>query len=278
MTFHSLRLLAESVLPTPLWQRLRLIHERARLTAFRPYTSVHRFGNRELAIHVADQIARSWYDVDWTVPGEIQLLANRGQLKHGVTVFDLGAHHAVVAMILADYVGDSGRVIAVEASAHNVEVALVNVAANDMNMVTVVHAAVSDSGGDLRFVPALNGQVATDYAPAVIVPATTVDLLTERYGPPAVVFMDVEGYEINVLRGAVRTIETACPDICIEVHAGGNGLEKFGTVDDLLALLPSDYSILVSPAADVAYVPLAEGASILERHSRLVALAPVAAT
>src|SRR6516165_11386925 len=71
--------------------------------------------------HIADPLARGWYDHDWDRLGEIDMLGANG-LRGDCRVFDLGAHQNVVAMMWAKEVGPSGTVISVEASRHNVEV------------------------------------------------------------------------------------------------------------------------------------------------------------
>lgn len=45
-------------------------------------------------------MARSWYGTDWEQLPELELLA-QGQLRQGALVFDLGAHQATVASVLA---------------------------------------------------------------------------------------------------------------------------------------------------------------------------------
>jgi FkbM family methyltransferase len=271
---QTLRSFAQDRLPTPVLEGARLVRQRFVLAKFHPYTATHLFGGRELTVHINDETARAWYDGDWKVPAEIEVIATRGQLRPGATVFNIGAHHAIVAMILAEQVGDSGRVVAVEALPHNAATARANIATNGVRNVSVVHAAGSDTPGTLRFTPLLNGYVSTGHAPGVEVPAVTVDQLAVEYGLPDVLFMDVEGYEMHVLRGAAKTIHDARPDICVEVHSGGVGLEQFGTVDELLALIPDDYTILVAPPDVEPFVPLAEGRTILDHRARLIALAP----
>jgi FkbM family methyltransferase len=185
----------------------------------------------------------------------------------------VGAHQGVVALILAGIVGETGRVVAVEAVAHNVRVARRNAAANDCRQLEVVHAAIADADGTLWFEDRWNGAVSLTAGVGVRTEALTVDTLAARYGPPDVLFIDVEGFELHALRGAGRTLAAHAPDLFVEVHVGA-GLERFGTVDDLLALVPSGYALFVAPGEGGDFVPYAAGHPVLAERFHLVALAP----
>ncbi|MDB4883234.1 MAG: hypothetical protein JWL95_2000 [Gemmatimonadetes bacterium] len=267
-----LRPFLRRALPERLYTSLGLAREAIQRARFRPYVATHRYGSRSFSVRIADEMGRSWYDHDWTEPAEISALASRGRLRVGARVFDIGAHQGVVAMMLGEIVGPSGRVVAVEATEHNADVALQNVAANELSQVSVVHAAGADVPGVLHFAPRMNGHVADAKEASVSVRAVTVDELTAEHGVPQVVFIDVEGYELHVLRGARRTLADHRPDLFVEVHMG-EGLERFGDAEDLLALLPDGYEVLVSLTEQGPYVPLAQGRAHLRQHSRLVALA-----
>ena len=146
-------------------------------------------------------------------------------------------------MILAHHTGPSGQVVAVEALPHNARMAAVNRDLNGCGSIWVEAAAVADRPGELEISTGLTAQVknaATDIA-TIRVPAVTVDGLAERYGPPHVLFIDVEGYECHALRGAARTLERR-PDCYVEVH-GGCGLEQAGgSVAEVSRHLPAaDY-------------------------------------
>jgi FkbM family methyltransferase len=268
--------LLRRTLPPRLYTRLGLVRESFGRARFRPIVAAHRYGRRDFRVQIVDEMGRSWYDHDWTTPAEIELLAVRGRLRTGARVFDVGAHQGVVAMILADLVGDSGRVVAVEATPHNAELAARNASSNGLAQIEVLHAAGADAPGELRFSPRMNGHVAADEEAGVSVRAVTVDELTAEYGPPQVVFVDVEGYELHVLRGARATLDAHRPDLFVEVHTG-EGLERFGDADDLLRLIPTGYEILVSRTEHGPYRPLAEARDELGHHSRLVALSGAAA-
>jgi FkbM family methyltransferase len=263
--------LLRQALPAPLYTRLGLARDAVDRARFRPYVARHVYGGRALSVHVTDAMAQGWYDHDWPLLTEMALLAERGRLREGALVFDVGAHQGVVAMMLGDLVGPTGGVVAVEAALHNAEVAWRNVAVNGLTQVLVMHAAGAEAPGVLRFSPRMNGHVAAPEEASVEVRALTIDELTSRHGPPQVLFIDVEGYELHVLRGARETMASHRPDMFIEVHVGA-GLERFGTTDDLLALLPTGYEILVAPAEHGAFLPIAAARDVLGQRFRLVAL------
>jgi hypothetical protein len=93
-----------------------------------------------------------------------------------------------------------------------------------------------------------SGQIAAkgDGLPTISVQAYSVDDLTERYGRPDVLYIDVEGFEEKVLSGARRTLESARPDCVIEVHIG-LGLEKQGgSPAGILSFFPPEiYTIFI---------------------------------
>jgi len=265
--------LLRRALPRRVYTRLGLVREAVGRARFVPYAATHLYGGRLLSVHIADVMGRSWYDHDWAMPAELRELSTRGRLRDGARVFDVGAHQGVVAMLLAGFVGASGKVVAVEATPHNAAIARRNADLNGLSQVLVLHAAGADAPGTLRFSPRMNGHVAGDGEASVGVRAVTVDELTAEYGAPDVLFVDVEGYELHVLRGARETLAAHRPDLFVEVHVG-EGLERFGTADDLLALIPAGYEILVSRTDEGPYRPLADARDELRHHSRIVAFAP----
>jgi FkbM family methyltransferase len=52
------------------------------------------------------------------------------------------------------------------------------------------------------------------WQPAIKIESITVDAMIERYGMPDLIKIDVEGYELNVLRGLTKKVN----DICFEWH------------------------------------------------------------
>jgi FkbM family methyltransferase len=187
----------------------------------------HSYGGHQLAISLEDPVAESWYDHDWPLMCELECLCD-SRLGPGARVFDIGAHQGIVALILARLVTPSGQVVAVEAERHNFEVAVRNRELNHASNLDVLHAAGGATDGSLYFRGGLNGTVANNGRVGLArVPAVSIDGLAERYGVPDVVFIDVEGYENEVLRGGAHTLAAGKTDFFVEVHVG-YGLEALG--------------------------------------------------
>jgi FkbM family methyltransferase len=205
-------------LPRPVYRRIRRYRTRQLVRRFATYDATHTYGGIPLTVHLADPMSADWYDHDWDHLAEIAFLKELNALRAGATVFDLGAHQAVVALVLAHEAGADGRVIAVEAEPHNVQIARRNVQRNPGN-VTVIGAAVADRAGTLRFAEGLNGRVDESTRWGTIeVPAITIDQLAAEHGIPDVVMIDVEGYEGRALHGATTTLRNGRTVFCVEVH------------------------------------------------------------
>jgi FkbM family methyltransferase len=211
----------------------------------------HQYGPVQLTLHIGDPTGAAWYDEEWPDVPELKFLPGH-QTRPGATVFDLGAHQGVYALMLAHAVRPGGRVVAVEANRFNVDVIRANCRLNRVRNVEAVHAAVAERPGSISFGRGGNGQVDTGglFADSQPVPAVTIDDLTRRYGRPAMVFIDIEGYECQALRAAAATLATR-PDVFVEVHVG-YGLEAFGGgVDELLGFFPErDYELYASNELD----------------------------
>jgi len=224
-----------------------------------------------LTIELSDTMAESWYDHDWPALPEVERLRRHG-LTPGARVFDIGAHYGVVALMLANAVGPSGSVVAVEAERHNVRAAERNAKLNGATNVEIIHAAGAASTGSVLFSEGLNGRVANHGSRwgKIEVPAVTVDHLADRYGPPDVVVIDVEGFEGHVLAGASGTITAGKSTFLVEVHVG-HGLDR--PPEDIISLFGASYSLQLAPGERETdeFETYLEGASTLNDRFFLIA-------
>ncbi|MGH6825803.1 FkbM family methyltransferase [Methyloceanibacter sp.] len=252
----DLRSFARSHLPAPVNDALKVAKYNFDLWTFSKEIVSHRYGPHRLRMHIHDRVAKEWYDMDWELPHEIAFLERHG-LDQGALVFDLGAHQCLIAMMLAKQVTPNGRVIAVEANRHNVDVALRNIALNRVDNVTVTHAMISNRAGRDRAATSFNSRHGASAIAGDLVDTLTIDDMSERLGWPRVVFMDIEGFEIEALKGAAETLRHPCTWY-VELH-GDDTLERYGSANrDALQFFPPDrFTAYLCREDGLAFHPLA---------------------
>jgi FkbM family methyltransferase len=220
--------IARRYLPRSIWTWLQYSKAKFLVWRFSNRSVMHNYGGHILTVHLHDPMSEQWYDHDCERPKEIDLLS-ASRLQKGSTVFDIGAHQSIVAMLLAKEVGDSGRVIAVEPNPFNVGVAKLNLASNGIQNVTQLQAMISSTSG----VGQVSFQLNSNPVHAELgnwgrkVPSVTLNDLSEQFGVPDVVYLDVEGYESEALKAADRVLNLPT-DWCIELH-GDEVLRSFGS-------------------------------------------------
>jgi FkbM family methyltransferase len=236
----DLRASAKKYLPAPVTDMLRAVRYRYDTWSFQPHVVSRRYGPHVFRMNIHDRVAKEWYDRDWELPPEFEILSLYG-LRDGARVFDLGAHQCLIAILLSKEVGESGHVVAVEANRHNVQVARRNIGENDASNVELVHALVASANGVGHALESFNSSIALNAGSIgkSTVPSLSIDELTRRHGVPDVVYMDIEGFEIEALKGAVDTLDQNTTWF-IELH-GDDVLAQHGARNaDVLRFFPAD--------------------------------------
>jgi len=153
---------------------------------------------------------------------EVQDLLFRALPAGGVFI-DVGANIGTFTIPAAKHVGPSGKVVAIEASPNVFSVLQKNVALNNMSNVQLVCAAAGANNDEARFYPAPSdhfgmGSRAPQFnATPISVPCVTPDSLVRKFGLPSVdlVKIDVEGFELDVLKGAIELLGRERPPLVI---------------------------------------------------------------
>lgn len=264
--------LLKRLLPSRLVHKIKQARLRKVVASFDARTITRQYGGHTLTLHVADPIAAGWYDKDWPELPEIAFLKRGRRLRPGAVVFDLGAHQGIVAMMLALEVGSDGTVVAVEGTGHNIAVAKQNIELNSIGNLTMVHAIASNQADEkIAFSNTLNGAV-SGTSEGEKTATVTIDSLAKMHGIPDLIFIDVEGFECQVLAGGVGAIASKA-DFCIEVHEGC-GLEKHGNKETVLAYFPcDDYQCFISFPEGAPFERWVPGASLPEDRFFLIAQA-----
>lgn len=144
----------------------------------------------------------------------------------GDRIIEIGANIGTETVGFADIVGRKGCVYAFEPFSDNVKALQTNVALNNLKQVTVFALAVGALDGRVRFVTPPDehasgvGFVAPTetgkHEPAIEVEAVTLDSFRQELGPCQAIFVDVEGAEVDVLRGGRSYITEFEPVVVLE--------------------------------------------------------------
>ena len=160
----------------------------------------------------------------------VEIESARQLAADGTWAFDVGAHVGLFSIPLSRAVGSSGAVVAFEPLPDNARRLRENLARNTVLNVRVWEAAASHSEGEVELRLA-NDSAFTSTAEvflgratgtAIRVPSVTLDRVWQEAGQPQVAIMkvDVEGAELDVLSGGRALISACSPAILVEVNTG----------------------------------------------------------
>lgn len=179
-----------------------------------------------------------------------------GRLAAGGTFLDVGASTGATTLPIA--VSGGVTIVAYEPAAVARELLVATLARNGIGGVCIRPVAVSDAPGVTEFreyepdetgqtpwQPEASSLAAPTMSPAphrtYPVPVVTLDDdILPHCTKPVVIKIDVEGFEVHVVRGAQRLIECHRPYLSIDIHNDPFGDGSTTTEAGIVALLP-DY-------------------------------------
>jgi FkbM family methyltransferase len=146
--------------------------------------------------------------------GKTELL--RRLLRDKMTFVDVGANKGDFTLLAAKLVGPTGRVIAIEPEPRNYSLLCRSIEINGYRNIRTFPLALSDSEGTARLrLGPVSGAHTLSPEPkigdnTIPIETTTLDSLLARCGISAVdvIKIDVQGWELQVLRGANQTLRS----------------------------------------------------------------------
>ena len=167
-------------------------------------------------------------------------------IKPGDICWDIGANIGFYTCLLAAQVGNNGMVVAFEPASRTYGYLKENISLNQFTNVTVVNkglgdtqeqrhlyyseAVLAEGTASLKYV---NGRAASER-----VTLDTIDNLFRELSAPNFVKIDVEGYQLEVLKGGEYYLKTHAPLLIAELKdVGETNRDAFTEIEDYVTYL-----------------------------------------
>ncbi|MDD4932607.1 MAG: FkbM family methyltransferase [Methylacidiphilaceae bacterium] len=151
-------------------------------------------------------------------------MALQRALRPGMCYWDVGANVGFYSLLGSRLAGPEGRVVAIEPDPENAKRLRAAVERNGLRNIEVVEAALGSWDGVVALERCgarsrlLAAREETTGGDTVSVTVRTAEGLAGRFGAPDVVKVDVEGAEVEVLRGFGSLLRERKPVFLVEFH------------------------------------------------------------
>jgi FkbM family methyltransferase len=145
------------------------------------------------------------------------------KFEKGMTFLDVGAHVGKYTLRAAFRVGNKGKVIAVEPNKENFDVLVKNITLNGLSNCVPLNVAAYSSDGEVLLFKGADStlhSIKEDFGEGSYkVKARALDNVLEEIGVKKLdlVKIDVEGAELEVLKGMEKTLKKQNPTMIIEI-------------------------------------------------------------
>jgi FkbM family methyltransferase len=183
---------------------------------------------------------RAAFDWDASTLEEVfykDIYEQESKIKPGDVVLDVGAHIGSFTLKAAKEVGPGGRVVSFEPSSENFRLLTLNVNSNDYSNTKLFNVAVGSAPGTAKLnlgnrkgTNSLLSDAGVDKVGIEEVPIRTLDSIADELKLTKVSFVkiDVEGFELEVLKGGRNILASSHPSIAMETHDFGPSEEEIG--------------------------------------------------
>lgn len=214
------------------------------------YLTIPQLGYR-LRFYPSNLSEQLWVDRGWREP-ELRLI--RAYLRPGDQVIDVGANVGDTVLTAAIKVGTGGCVWAIEAHPRTYSFLQGNIALNKISNVVALNSAASGETGKLSFSNDRRDDMNRVQGTGIDVEARRLDDLVPDHGVIDLLKIDVEGYELQVLSGATKTLARTR---CVIFEVAEQHFQYFGySMGTVLELFVKQGFTLLRPTGDMQAIPI----------------------
>lgn len=201
---------------------------------FIPFEKEVTVAGLDLKFWINSESAQYWYS-------EENFLLEIGQLKNfivpGDRILDVGCNIGVLATIMSKLTGNTGKVVAMDIFPDNCLATCAQIGLNKLINCEVLNIGASEKVGEVIIADTANSAILVQ-APlesSLTVRSVPIDNLMNEYGNFDLLKIDVEGFEVSVMKGAVELLKSK-PKIALELH--GPHLKQYNTsVEELFDVM-----------------------------------------
>jgi FkbM family methyltransferase len=182
----------------------------------------------------------------------------------GMRIFDIGGNIGYYPLMELSLLGGTGELVVIEPLPQNVALLERNLKLNGYSNVPVIAGAISNASSEKTFYISEHSNLGTFHPEGsasellsggtLKVQTLTVPLLAQRFGPPDLLRMDIEGHEVEVFDSMLDDIAAGvyAPTIIFETHP-----DRYGPQHDMKKILSRMFTLgyrvpLVSSSNDDA--------------------------
>ena len=156
-------------------------------------------------------------------------------ISQGDEVCDLGANIGYVTLVMANLVGNNGKIVAIEPSPDNFKILSKMVKYNKLEKnIDLMHFAISDSKKEVEFHLSSASNLHSikktrNTIESIKINAISLDEIYQDRKPPSFIKMDIEGGELEALQGMrkITTNRNTKMRILMEIHPMYYNHDKF---------------------------------------------------
>ncbi len=157
--------------------------------------------------------------------------------KNGLIIADVGAHQGFFSILTAKWVSPGGYIHAFECLPENINILRDNLKLNRIENVQAISCAVGAKQGFVDISSDSSGVTDTSHRNGISVPMVSLDEFYSDKVKPHLIKVDVEGYELEVLKGAQNCLSSIhYLDLEFHIFNYKNPLRELEDIFDLIKI------------------------------------------